>query len=270
MKTIPLMYLGLSLALAVSRAPAQTEDPAKVAEYQKRFEQGYALEQAGQLAEARTVYDGILAEQPEAKRSLLEAGRISLRLNDLLKADGYLEKLHALVPDFTDATELLIQINQALGRDVKVERLVREFKTLHDNGTLPEFSNSLRFVREQIHLDQGDVIVITQYFDYTQSPRIAWMAQLLDASGKVKRQIVLIYDPEATKAIRAKDPKFASTEEFLLVEDVMQDGGIKKVDVYMQIFALPEYKKVRNTMLAVIANSLKPIYSQDVEGAPTQ
>ena len=117
-------------------------DPAKVAEYQKRFQEGYALEQAGKLQEARTVYDGILAEDPRAKRSLLEAGVISFQLGELAKADAYLEKLHSLVPDFPKAIELLIQINQQLKHDVKVELLLRDFRELHDSGKIPQLTQS--------------------------------------------------------------------------------------------------------------------------------
>jgi len=250
-------------------APAQTTDPAKIANFEKRFAQGKDLEQQGKLVEARAVFDGILADEPSAKGSLREAGLISIRLNELPKADDYLEKLHALVPDFTDATELLIQINQTLGRDVKVERLIKEFRTLHDSGKIPAFTGSLYFVRERIHLENEE-IVFTQFFDYTQQPNTAWMVEIVDASGQLKRRLLLNYDPDATKAIRAKDPKLANTEEFLLIEDIIKDQRVKEIDVYQQIFALPPYKKVRNTMLAILTNTPKPIYSQPVDAAVGQ
>src|SRR5258707_10202440 len=104
------LTFGWASAQQDASVPAPAEDPAKVAEFQKRFEQGYTLEQQGKLAEARVVYDGILADEPNAKRSLLEAGKISIKLNELPKADAYLDKLHALVPDFPEAVELLIQV----------------------------------------------------------------------------------------------------------------------------------------------------------------
>lgn len=261
-------------ASAQSPAPAAGSDPAldpaKVAEFQKRFEQGYALEQQGQLVEARAVYDGILAEEPKAKRSLLEAGRISLKLGELEKADAYLEKLHALVPDFPEATELLIQVNQALKRDVKVLRLITEFTELHASGRVPEFAQSLNFVREQVRLDPANTVIFAQYFNYTVGPNIVWKAQVLDAAGKVKRQLVLIYDVRGTQDLRQKDPKFANSEQFLLVEDVLKNGQVGQIDAYFQMFSLPEYKKVRNTMLAIIGGVYKPVYSQAVDGsAPT-
>ena len=259
-------------AAAASATPSQASsdslDPAKVAEFQKRFQDGYALQQAGDLAGARAIYDGILAEQPDAKRSLLEAGRISLKLNDLDRADNYLEKLHALVPDFPEAIELLIQVNQALKRDVKVAILIKEFRTLHDSGQVPGFGQSLDFVREQIRLDSGDTIIFTQYFDYTQAPNVVWRAQVLGPGGDVQRQFDLFYDSKAAADLQAKDPKLANAAQFILVEDVLKGGQISQVDAYFQMFSLPEYKKVRNTMLAIIGGAYKPVYSQAITAAP--
>ena len=253
-------------AAASGATPVETVDPAKIAEYQKRFEQGYALEQQGKLVEARAIYDGILAEEPKAKRSLLEAGKISFKLGELAKADDYLEKLHMLVPDFPEAVELLIQINQQLKRDVKVELLLRDFRELHDSGKIPELSRSPCFVRERIHLDAQD-IVVSQFFDYTQDPDTVWMAEVFDSGGQLKRRLLLNYDAETTRALRAKDAKYAGTQVFTWLEHVLKDGQVKEIDAYLQIFALPDYQKFRSAMFVILANPPKPIYSAPVDAA---
>jgi tetratricopeptide (TPR) repeat protein len=249
-----------------SPASDDSQDAAKIAKYQKRFEEGYALEQQGKLAEARAIYDGILAEEPKAKRSLLEAGKISFKLGDLAKADEYLEKLHEIVPDFPEAIELLVQINQALKHDVKVELLLRDFRELHDSGKIPELSRSLCFVRERIHSDQQD-IVISQFFDYTQSPNTVWMAEVVDPGGQLKRRLLLNYDADTTRALRAKDAKYADTQVFTWFEHVMKDGQVKEIDAYLQIFALPDYQKFRSAMFIILANPPKPIYTAPVDAA---
>jgi len=249
---------------ASGTTPADNLDPAKVAEYQKRFEEGYALEQEGKLVEARKIYDGILAEEPDAKRSLLEAGKISFNLGELARADEYLEKLHGLVPDFPEAIELLIQINQALKRDVKVELLIRDFRELHDSDKVPELSQSLWFVRERTQFEKQE-IVISQSFNYTLDPNTVWMAEVFDESGNLKRRILLNYEPEATKALQARDAKYAGTEVFSWREHVLKDGKPKEIDVYMQIFALPDYEKFRSAMLIILANPPHPIYSVPVD-----
>ena len=253
-------------AAASGATPGDNLDPAKVAEYQKRFEAGYALELAGKLLEARAIYDGILADEPQAKRSLLEAGKISFKLGESAKADDYLERLHEIVPDFPEAIELLIQINQALTRDVKVELLIREFRELHDSGKIPELSQSLCFVRERFQVDQQN-IVVSQFFDYTRDPNTVWMAEVFDLTGQLKRRVLLNYDPDSTRALRAKDAKYATTEVFTWFEHVMKDQRVTEIDAYLQIFALPDYAKFRSAMLIILANPPKPIYTAPVDAA---
>ena len=255
---------------AQAAPPAQASpdgnlDAAKVAEYQKRFQDGYALQQAGKLAEARKIYDGILAEQPQAKRSLLEAGRISFKLGELQRADEYLGKLHEIVPDFPEATELLIQINQGLKHDVKVELLARDFRDLHDSGKIPELTQSLCFVRERIHLEQQD-IVISQFFDYTKDPNTVYMAEVFDVNGLLTKRVLLNFDVETTRALRAKDAKYQTAEVFTWLEHKVTTGKVTEIDAYLQIFALPDYNKFRSAMLAILVNPPKPIYSAPVDG----
>jgi tetratricopeptide (TPR) repeat protein len=247
-------------ATATSQTPDGNLDPAKVADFQKRFKEGNALEEQGKLADARAIYDGILAEEPSAKGSLLHGGEISFELGEMAKADAYFEKLHELVPEFPEAISKLIQINQALGRDVKVELLIRDFGALHDSGKIPQLSQSLCFVREKIHQDQQD-IVISQFFDYTKSPNTVWMAEVYDSTGLLKRRLLLNYDPDASRALQAK---YAGTQVFTWFEHKIVNGQVKEIDAYLQIFALPDYQKFRSAMYVILANPPKPIYSAPV------
>ena len=243
-------------------APALTE--AQIAEFHQRFEQGKALETAGKLQQARAIFDGILAEQPEAKGSLLEAGEISLELDEPLKADAYLDKLHTLVPDFYGVTELLIQANEALKRDVKVERLVGELRALHASGTNPKFEDVLLFDRERIHLDAGEEIVISEFFDYTKPPYNAFMADFSDPVRKIHRKLYLNYDPVGTQAVRAKDPKLARDEVFILAEPFSSG----RIDVYQLMSSMPDYDKIRSILLLTLTQTPKPIYSAPASASP--
>jgi tetratricopeptide (TPR) repeat protein len=266
----------LLLAGAVS-AVAQTNDaaapaappldPAKVAEYQARFQQGYNLEQAGKLEDARAIYDGILAEQPEAKRSLLEAGRVSLELNEPDKADAYLEKLHALVPDFPEAYELLIQANQALKKDIKVERLVREFRALRDSSRASFDPAKPFFERESLPLDRGAEIIVYQFFDFTQPPFYALKAELYGPGHVFQRELLLKYDPDATQGLRTKDPAHANATVFILAEPIYAGDKMTRIDVYQELLVTPEYTKARNLMLGDFAQPPKPMYSAPVDAS---
>lgn len=250
--------------------PGPPVDPAKVAEYQKRFEQGFELQQEGKLPQARAVYESILAEEPNAKRSLLESGRISLRMNELEKAENYLTRLHTLAPDLPEGLELLIQTEQALKNDAKVEELVKQYQALHRSGLVPGLEKSLRFVREQIHLPDGNTAVVTQFFDYTQPPYNLWQMQVIDGDGTVKRQLNFFYDAKAGKELAQEDPKLQNAAQFIIAEDVIQNGKVSRIDAYFQVFSLPEYKKVRNTMLAILGGAYKPVYSQPVSAGAAQ
>jgi tetratricopeptide (TPR) repeat protein len=247
-------------------------DPVKVAEFQKRFHDGLALEKEGKLKEARDIYDGILTEQPNARGSLLQAGQVSLELGELERADGYLErlrkvvpdeeleKLHEVTPNFPDVLDELIQISQELKRDVKVELLIKEFVKLRESGRLPKLSESLWFQRELIHTDQQD-IAISQAFDYLQDPNTVWMAEVTDPQGHLLRRILLNYEPDGTRELRAKDAKYANTQVFSWRGHIVKNGQVSEIDTYLQIFALPDYQKFRSAMLLILANPPKPIDS---------
>jgi tetratricopeptide (TPR) repeat protein len=230
---------------------------ARTAALEQRFAQGKSVEAQGQLQQALGIFDGIIADAPDAKGSLREAGLISVQLGDYVKADGYFSKLHALVPDYPMAIEMLIQINQALKHDAKVEILLQQFKNLYAAGKVEK----PYFVRERIHLQTGSEIAITQFFDYHQQPNYAWVADYLDGQHKRKRQLTVNYDPEVTATMR-KDPKMANAEEFLVVDNVVgADGRVTRLDVYQQFVSLPDYAKMRMVLMEIFANGLKPIDS---------
>ena len=240
-------------------------DPAKAADFMKRFQQGEALEQQDKLKEALTIYEGILTEQPDAKGSLYHAGVISYELDDLTKADDYLSRLHALVPEFPDATIKLIEINEALKHDVKVELLIRNLQAVHDSGKNPQLSALPLFERERFALGE-DEVVISQFYDYHKDPNTVWMAELFSADGKLKRRILLDYDTATTEKLRASDPtKYAKMEVFVWLEHVIKDQRVKELDVYLQIFQRPDYNKFRSAMLLIMANPPKPMLSQPVD-----
>jgi tetratricopeptide (TPR) repeat protein len=243
---------------------ADETDPAKIADFKERFKQGNALQDAGRLIEARKIYDGILAEDPNARGSLFEAGETSMRLGEMAKADVYLSRLHELEPNFAPAIELLIQVNQALKRDVKVELLIRDFAALRQSGNAPDLAASLCFVRERVDLGQ-QVVVISQFFDYMQDPNTVWMAEVFDPGGQLKRRLLLNYDAAATQALRAKDASLANAQVFTWFEHVIKSGQVTGVNAYLQIFALPDYQKFRSAMFVILANPPKPIYSAPVD-----
>jgi tetratricopeptide (TPR) repeat protein len=244
-------------------APAASPEDARTQAFEQRFAQGKAVEAQGNLEQARSIFDSIIADAPDAKGSLREAGLISIQLGDYIRADDYFSKLHALVPDYPGAIEALIQVNQTLKRDAKVEILLKELKDLYAQGKTKPY-----FVRENIHLDGGIDIRITQFFDYHQPPYSAWIAEVFDAQHKRKRWLAVNFDPEVTASMR-KDPKLANAEQFLVVDNVMNaPGSVVRIDCYQQFLSLPDYMKMRTILLEILANALKPIDSAPVPQPP--
>ena len=245
---------------------ATTSDAARIADFQRRFAEGMELEKEGKPNEALALFNGILAEAPDAKGSLQEAGFINFALGNYAKANDYFDRLHALVPEYPKAIEALIQINQELKHDAKVEILIQQLQKLYATGKIPQTPGKERpyFVRERIHLNGGTEIDITQFFDYHQPPYYAWWGEFFDADRTLKRRITVNYDPDTTQSIRAKDPKLAQAEQFLLIDNVLTDGKVTRLDVYQQFLALPEYLKMRTIMMEVFANGLKPIDSAPI------
>jgi tetratricopeptide (TPR) repeat protein len=252
-------------ATAAAETPAVSPAETRVASLEQRFAQGKAVEAQGQLQQALAIFDGIIKDAPDAKGSLREAGLISVELGDAARADGYFSKLHALVPDYPMAIEALIQVNQTLKHDAKVEILIAQFKRLYAAGKVPESY----FVRERIRLDAGAEIAITQFFDYHQPRYYAWVADLYDAKHSLQRRLSVNYDPEVTASMH-KDPKLAHAEQFLVVDNVMTEGHVTRLDVYQQFLALPDYRKMRTVLMEIFANALKPIDSAPVPQQPGQ
>ncbi len=76
--------------------------------------------------------------------------------------------------------------------------LLKEFRDLAAAGKVPK----PYFVRERVHLDRGQEVVFTEFFDYKQAPNTVWMAELFGPDGQLQRRLLLNYDPRATSALR--------------------------------------------------------------------
>jgi tetratricopeptide (TPR) repeat protein len=286
MRTIYLLPVALAI-FASARAdfptdptalhPAPTAEPtavvspedARVAELQVRFKQAQDVEAQGQLQQALQLFQGIIKDAPDAKGSLQQAGIICEHLGDYIQADQYFSKLHMLVPDYPAAIEALIQVNQTLKHDAKVEIMIDQLRKLWEQGKLDP--KRPFFVREHIPFGTGSQIEIIQFYDYHQLPNIAWTAEYVDPQGSLKRRLVVTFDPKVTETMR-QDPKMANAEQFLVVDNITDaNGQTTRLDVYQQFLALPDYAKMRMILMEIFAHALKPIDSAAVPqgGTPT-
>jgi tetratricopeptide (TPR) repeat protein len=245
-----------------AESTTMSPEDARVAALQARFKQAQNVAAQGQLQQALQLFDGIIRDAPDAKGSLQAAGVICVQLGDYVRADGYFSKLHVLVPDYPPAIESLIQVNQVLKHDVKVDIMIDRLRKLWEQGKLDP--KRPYFVREHIPFGTGSQIEIIEFFDYHQKPNIAWVAEYIDPQGNLKRRLLVNYDPDVTATMH-QDPKMANAEQFLVVDSITDpDGRPTRLDVYQQFLALPDYSKMRVILMEIFAHALKPIDSAPV------
>ena len=270
-----LLLLSLSPSLqaqAQTAVPAPTQvppgaptDPAKVAELHDRFVQGLQLLQQGKSEDALAIFDGILKEVPNAPGSLYMAGTVELSLGQPEKALDYLNPLYALNPKDYKPIVLLIQANQELHRDIRVDEYRKELFAIRSAGTeVHGLTDAQDYPREKIYPDnKGGEIELNEFFDYKSDPYIAWEALQVAPDGTLVRHLIASYNPEETAELRKKDPvKLADVEAFLFGEFVIKDKQIKQFNLYRQETQMPTYDEFRGWVLDAIKEPPKPILVQ--------
>ena len=238
---------------------AQTEDPAKVQDLQNRFHQGLQLENDAKYPEALAVFQGIIKDEPKAMGSLFYAGMVSLEMGHAEEAVDYLNRFRELSPKDFKGVVLLIQANQALRRTVKVEALRRELLAMRSADNIPGLTDAKSYVRERVRADQGNLIDISEFFDYTTDPNFVYLAEEKNPALGVLRRLVIFFNSDETKAARARNEKFAEVEVFDFSEDVIKDGKSAQVNIYRQEYEKPSYETARKWILDAIKEPPKPL-----------
>lgn len=264
MKTTLVFLRGMVLALVAATMwtpatlPAQTKDPAKVAELKAKFNQGRQLLDEGKGLEALEVFNAILEEEPKARGSLMMAAIVNMNLARFSKAVELLNRFRALEPNDPNGVTMLIQAQQALGNSAKAEEMIRQLKQLRATGVVPALSQEDMFLRERVSRPDRSTVDIMEFYDYRKAPYRLYMANVVRPDGKLYRRLDVAYDPEASKAVRAKDPKLKDAQVFYINEyNFGPDGKLAGVDVYRQVFAKPPYDKARDWLVdAVIARPM--------------
>lgn len=259
----------LFIGMVATPLHAQAPDPAKVQELADKFAKGKALISQSQYPEAAAQFEEIIAEVPDARGSLLLAGFAYLEMGDYKKSAERLNQFQKLEPEDVQGIIWAIQANQALGRDIKVRKLIATLKELRDAGKpLTGLKGRSEFIRQRQKQDDGSLIVITEYFDYKAEPYRLWTAEQIDKDGIVQRRMALSFDEDATKEAveKLKGKGGDDLEVFFLSEYVMEGGELAKINVYKQEFERPSYTSAKKMFLDAIANPPTPIHTEEVGG----
>ncbi len=234
--------------------------PAKQAEYQKRFQEALAKYTSGRFAEARTQCEGILKEVPNARGSLLIAGRASLDLWEPEKAAPYLESFHKLEPKDFQGIIFGIQANQALKRTVKVEALRQELFALRKSATSPikGLTDAEEYTRERIRGAKNTIITVREYFDPKAAPYRAWEVRQIEGESKTVRSFDFSYSADAsTRAQQAGNPK---AEYYMFSEIIIKDEKPVQIALYREEKSKPDYSVFRKWFMEAIETPPKPLY----------
>ena len=264
MKTPVVFLRGVVLALVAATMwtpatlPAQTKDPAKIAELRTKFNEGRKLLDEGKALEALEIFNAVLEEEPKARGSLMMAAIINMNLARFSKAVELLNRFRSLEPNDPNGISMLIQAHQALGNSKDAEAMIKQLKQLRATGGVPGLSEEDMFLRERVSRPDRSTVDIMEFYDYRKKPYRLYMANVTLPHGKLARRLDVAYDPEASKTVRAKDPKFRDAQVFYINEyNFGPDGKLAGVDVYRQVFARPPYDKARDWLIdAVIARPM--------------
>ena len=267
-RPLPLFFLASAAALVPVSAQTAEAAPSRITVLAERYQSGVALMKEGKADEALSVFLGIIKDEPKAKGSLWWASIIELQEGHADKALEHLNQFTALLtpddPNYGKALSLLIQANQALGRDVRVEQYRKQLYAIHAGTTsIPGLTDAKEYVREQMPQEKGGRIELNEFFDYhKEAPNVAWYALDFDETGHVARYFLVYYSADQTAALRAKNPGGASTEVFLFGENVIKDNKVAQFNLYRELNALPAYNDFRQWTLDAIKNPPKPIFVQ--------
>lgn len=238
---------------AQTAAPAPALDPAKAEALHQRYDQGCQLAKQGKLDEALAVFDGIVKEAPQAKGSLAYAGIVELQLGKPEKALDYLNALYAAAPDDFRSLLLLVQANQALRRDIRVEEFRKKLIALRAAGTpIHGLTDTVAYPREKLFRKDGR-IEFNEFFDWKQEPHIVWEGVQYDpATDQAARHIILAYNADQSAALAKQDPKMAGVQVFLFGEFVIKDGKVVDFAPYKQLVEMPSYNDFHDWVLAAL------------------
>lgn len=247
------MWLSLLcclFALLLTSSVQAEHSPEKIKEFQRRFQEGVTLVTSGKFAEGRKIFDGILAEEPNARGSLLWAGIASNNLFEFDKAQKYLERFIAIQPDDPRGLMGMIICLQSSGKTEGIQKLIDRVKAMKANGEAAVILAPMeRFGRELIRLENGGILASEEYFHNDPSRPVFIFAEL-GADLHTTREFQLVRASElASDVIRKKDSKLKDANLYIFQEVPFKDDVPQAPKIYQVITEIPSYATLRTWVL---------------------
>ncbi|NJK91186.1 MAG: hypothetical protein HC904_04730 [Blastochloris sp.] len=237
-RTLTWQALGCACLLFWAPLAIHATSPEKVADWKKRYQDGVQLEKEGRRDEALAVFKGILAEDPQARGSLLMSSLIHARNYEFEKALPFLTSFRQLEPDHEGGLIAGIKIYQGLGRLAEVEALRGQLLTQRASGKNPRLQNLLSYERELLPRPDGTLSVQENLDE--KPDRFLWAYLVLDSKNVLQRRI------EWTPVSVPSGTHYALSENFL------ENGKTNQVKIHRLLPEKPDYSTARRIALRLL------------------
>ncbi len=220
-------FFLLSCLTLVQLGYSQTVSAEQQQELRTRFLEGKKLVDQRRFLPALDIFKQILAEDPQARGSLLMSG---LSYNQLLlfsKASEYFERFLALEPDHVAGNMGALKAYQSSGQLDKALVVREKLLELQREGKDPRFKILLSFEREARQLPSGKVVSVQEAFPDKEA--YTWKLLLLEKDLKsINRSIDWKRADAAQKEIMGAAKE---DELWILGEPIYESGELKEYKV---------------------------------------
>ena len=232
----------LALLFVCLLHPATAEPtPEQIAAWKSRFADGVRQVEQGKFTEALAVFDGILAEDPEARGSLLMSGIALNHLGRWEEADRRLTRFLSLQPNHVTGTLAAVQARQGLGKTAEADRFRDQLRRLRREGKDARLNAMKSFERERELRPNGAIWVVLETFQ-PEGTDAVWAMLALDAGRKQTRRLEW-----------APVPPDSGQKGYVLGEPIYQDGTLVRYKIHRLAADLPTYDAARTALAEVMA-----------------
>lgn len=234
---IALVFIGTFLVHVTWAAPS----PEQIAAWKARFQQGVRQVEAGKFAEALAVFDGILAEDPDARGSLLMSGIALNHLGRWEEADRRLTRFLALQPNHVTGTLAAVQAKQGLKKTAEADRFRDQLRRMRRAGGDARLTAMKSFERERELRSDGVIWIVLETFEPEGTDPV-WAMISLNADQKQTRRLEW-----------APLPPDAGQKGFVLGEPLYREGALAGYKIHRLVSTLPDYDAARAALAEVMA-----------------
>ncbi len=211
----------------VSTGYSQAVSPERQKELRQRFLEGKQLVDQKRFLPALDIFKKILAEDPQARGSLLMSALTYNQLLMFTTASEHFDRFLALEPNHVAGNMGGLKAYQSTGQKEKAEQVRAKLLELQSEGKDPRFQILLSYEREVRKLPNEKVISIQEAFPGKES--FVWKLLLLKKGmTSIERAIDWKKADAAQKEIMGVE---ATTELWLLGEPIYQSGELKEYKI---------------------------------------